>query len=401
MLALIKRTVAFHSNKSLCFVAAMKKILLVSSFFFCLPCDICAQSTGDTMYRYSEGSFLLKVPGRYELRDTNGLIEWWENMTDYLTVNNKSYHLVKRKVDGKWKIGLFHRNEGKLLLRPQYEQINNFFESRRLLSIKIDSGFFVYAVENEKRTREGFKSFRQFGNDCLAFTENSLYIYNDKLELRDSMAGPCQPAGKLSNAEREYIFLDCKESKVLLDDQYHRSAHPEWRRIVKLESKLMVVEGEHGQGVYHLGQNRPLTSYDHDPFSYELHEERFSLAKAGYHILYDSNGNILTKVQADGIACVDDLRAFFYRKGGLFKVMNSAGKILKTPDFDDFQQSNAPIGQFIARIKGEKKSNRYAWVYLEKNGQKTITGIKLLGEYKEYEPPIPSWPPNQPVPEKQ
>ena len=74
--------------------------------------------------------------------------------------------------------------------------------------------------------------------------------------------------------------------------------------------------------------------------------------------------------------------------------MNANGELLTTLTFDDFDQSKVPIGQFIARITGENKRNLYAWIYTEKNGQKTITGIKLLGEYKENVPDS-NWPPNQ------
>ena len=194
--------------------------------------------------------------------------------------------------------------------------------------------------------------------------------------------------------------MNCKESKILLDNDYHRIAHPEWKRIIDLKENFLVVEGENGFGVFHIGLNKLITTLDHKPFLYELSGPRFFLFKDSMYILYDSIGNPLTKVKAAGLARVGDFQAFFYYQNNLWKIMNYKGKILKTPEFDFFDQSKAPIGQFIARIKGEKKQNRYAWVYTKVKDQMIISSIKFLGEYKEQEPAL-NWPPNQPVEAKQ
>lgn len=122
------------------------------------------------------------------------------------------------------------------------------------------------------------------------------------------------------------------------------------------------------------------------------------LFKDSTYILYDSTGAVLTKVKAKGMSCVDNLNAFFYLQHGAWKIMNAQGKVLSPLAFDDFNQSTPPVGYFIARTLGETKRNIYAWVYAKAKGQKTITGIKLISEYKENEPV--SWPPNQPVPDQ-
>jgi len=375
-------------------------MILVLHIIFWFPHFSHGQLPVDTLARYDEGRLLIRQSNRYELRDKKGMVEWWENMSESITLDNKTYHLVKRKEDGKSKIGLFRRSEGKLILPLRYEQITGFFQSSNLVRIKGDNGFFLYSIKNGSKTRDGFESFRRFGNDCLAFNSLGMFIYNEQLELKDSLDCSFQPATQQSNGQREYIFLRCKEGNLLLDDTYQRSVHSDWKSIIRIVGNLLLVEGETGQGIYHLGQNRLLTSLDHKPFIYELHESRFVLFKDSNYILYDSTGKTLTKVQADGMACVEDLRAFFYHQDNLWRIINAEGKVLMTPDFDDFDQSKAPVGQFIARTKNENKRNRYGWVYTEVKGQKTITGIKLLGEYKENEP-APNWPPNQPVDAKQ
>lgn len=378
----------------------MRKFLRLQFLLCWLPSFLYAQSPADTLYRYPDGGFLLKIPARYEFRDSKGLIEWWEQMDNYLTINYKSYHLVKRKDGEKWKTGLFRRNEGKLFLRPEYEQVFEFFGSSRLVLVKNDNGLFIYSVDNGKRTREGFQTFRRFGNrDCLAFNENGMFIYGEDLALRDSIMGTYQPAMQLENAKNQYLFLTSKQGNLLVDDQYRSSYHPDWKDIVRLTGDLMVVECASGHGVYHLGQSRLVASCDHEPYLYELHEARFMLFKEGNYILYDSTGKTLAKARADGMMSVQNLRAFFYRQDGYWGIMNSAGNILKEPVFDHFDQSGAPVGQFIARSKGETMMNRYGWVYTEAKGERTITGIKLLGPYRENEP-APKWPPDQPVDEK-
>jgi hypothetical protein len=369
----------------------------LQSIFFWLPYFSHGQSPVDTLVRYDGDRFLIRQSTRFELRDNKGVIDWWENMSDNITLDNKTYHLIKRKEGDKWKTGLFRRSEGKLLIPPRYEQVSSFFQSSHLVILKGYNGFFLYSIKNGNKTRDGFESFRRFGNDCLAFNSLGMFIYNEQLELKDSLDCSFQPATQQTNGKREYIFLRCKEGNVLLDDKYQRSVQTDWKSIIRLEGNLLLVESELGQGIYHLGQKRLLTSLDHKPYLYELHETKFILFKDSNYILYDTTGRILTKVMARGMSCVEDLRAFFYLQNNFWKIINADGKVLKTPNFDDFDQSKAPIGQFIARTKGETKRKRYAWVYTETNGQKTITGIKLIGEYKENEP-ISNWPPNQPVP---
>lgn len=372
----------------------MKKSSLIFIAQLCFAC-LHAQSPADTLFHYPNGQFLIKNADRYELRDNKNLVEWWETMSDYISLNNKSYHLIKRN----GKTGLFQRKEGILIIPPAYEQIGKFLQSGSLVRIKGDDGFFVYSIKTGNKTRTGFQTYRLFGNDCLAFNEWGMFIYNEQLQLTDSIGGACQPASQVSNGISNFMFLRCKEQNILIDGQYHRSIHNDWKDIVKMEGNLLLVESEKGQGIYHVAKNRLLTSLDHTPYLNELHEARFMLFKDSSYILYDTTGKVLAKVKARGMSCVENLSAFFYLQDNLWKIMNAEGKVLQSPAFDDFDQNKAPVRHFIARTKGETKRNRYAWVYTESKGQKKITGIRLLGEYKENEPY--NWPPDQPVPDKQ
>lgn len=375
------------------------RISVLQSIYIWLPSLLFAQATTDTLFRYDNNRFLIKTPIRFELKDKNVLIDWWENMNETIKLDNKTYHLIKRKENETWKTGLFNRREGKLLITPQYDKIYNFFYSQNLVLLKINNGYFLYSMKNGIKTNEPFQKIRQFGKDALAIKESEMVIYSNELELKDRISGLWEPAMQVANGTKQYIFLHGKDNNVLMDEQYQRSSHPEWKNIYRLEGKLLLVEGEKGRGIYHLGQKRLLTSLDHEPNIYELHESRFVLYKSGNYILYDSTGKKIVSVRADGMSCVDNLKAFFYRQDLVWKIMNSEGKILKTPVFDDFDQSKASVGNFIARVKGEKKHNLYEWVYSGKNGQKIISGIKLLGEYKENDP-VPQWLKDQPVPEK-
>lgn len=238
----------------------MKKCLVFLVLQLAFAC-LRAQAPADTLFKYPNGQFLIKMDGRYELRDKTGVVEWWQSMTDYISLDNKNYHLIKRN----GKTGLFQRREGKLILAPAYEQIGNFLQSGSLIRVKDTVGYFVYSIKTGNRTRPGFQNFRQFGKDCLAFNNWGLFIYNEQLLLTDSIGGSCLPASQVSNGVSYFMFLNCREQRMLIDDKYNQTIHNDWKNIVLLQGNLLVVESEKGQGVYHVVKNKVLTPVDHTP----------------------------------------------------------------------------------------------------------------------------------------
>jgi hypothetical protein len=337
-------------------------------YFFLLqllsPVVIFSQTINDTISLYNDNRFLIKLPTRYELRDNNGIIDWWEKMDKYLTVDYKRYQLVTRMEGERQKTGLLRNKDGILFLKPEYEQILNLAEFPFLLKITGDKGQFVYSIKSGNVTTEFLQVFKQYINkDCLIFNASGLFIYNQDLVLKDSIIGLYKPMKHLYDYPREYFFMSSKAGNILLDNEYHISVHPEWDKIVKLEGDLMVVECQTGQGVYHLGQKRLLTTLDHERDTYELGRGRFLFYKKDNYLLYDSSGKILAKVHSRAVNSIENLKAFFYGQDDYWKVMNNSGKILSTPDFVFIEQETSPVGQFIARTKGEKIKKRYEWTY--------------------------------------
>lgn len=378
----------------------MKLVILFLTFIICI--NLNAQPTADTLNRYGSGRFLLQQNGRYELKQGDSLLSYWDKMDEVLTLDYKGYQVTKRKKGEKWVKGLFRRNEGKLFLQPEYEIVNNFFYFPDLVYVMGPAGCSVFSVITGKKTREGYSNFRQMANKyCLGFNDWGMFVYNKELELTDSIAGLRFEGRQADYGAKELLFLGYKDGFALVDDQFHLSIHPDWKNISRLTGNLLVIETVAGQGVYHIGSNKMLTTADFEPYSYEMHEDRFTLRKTGEYYLFDSSGKLQARVKGGGLACVDDLKAFFYEQNGAWGIMNAAGKILQPPAFVDFNQSTPPVGFFLARKKDETIQHRYAWVYTLIKGRKTITGIKHLGPYKETDTYQFSWPPNQPVEMKQ
>jgi hypothetical protein len=361
-----------------------------------------AQSSGDTLNRYGGGRFLLQQNGRYELKQGDSLLSYWDKMDEVLTLDYKGYQVIQRKAGEKWVKGLFRRNEGKLFLQPEYEIVNNFFYFPDLVYVKGPAGCSIFSVITGKKTREGYSNFRKMANKyCLGYNDWGMFVYNKELELTDSIAGLRFEGRQTEYGVKELLFLGYKDGFALVDDQFRMSIHPGWKNINRLMGNLLVIETAAGQGVYNISSKKMLTTADFDPFSYEMHEDRFTLRKNGEYYLFDSTGRQLARVKGGGLACVDDLKAFFYEQNGAWGIMNAAGKILQSPAFVDFNQSTPPIGFFLARKKDESVTQRYAWVYTMIKDRKTITGIKHLGPWKETDPYPVAWPPNQPVDMKQ
>lgn len=369
---------------------------------FIISINLTAQRSVDTLNRYGAGRFLLLQNGRYELKQGDSLISYWDNMDEKITLDYKGYQVIKRKKGEQWEKGLFRRNEGKLFLQPEYEIVNSFFYFTDLVYVKGATGCYVFSVITDKKTRERYSHFRQMANQyCLGFNEWGMFVYDKTLQLVDSLPGIQFEGYQQEYGSKNFLYMKTKEGFVLIDDQFKIIPAPQWTKLCRMVGNLLVVETETGQGVFHTGLRKMITPTDFEPYSYEMHEDRFLLRKGGEYYLHDSLGNIITRVRAKGMSCVDDLKAFFYYQDDKFGIMSGTGKILQSPVFDDFNTSAQPIGFFIARKKGEKEQKRYAWVYTLIKGHKTITGIKELGPWKETDPVPVAWPPNQPVEIKQ
>jgi hypothetical protein len=378
----------------------MKLAIFFLTFIICI--NLAAQRSADTLYRYGGGRFLLQQNGRFEFKQGDSLLSYWDKMDDVLTLDYKGYQVIQRKTGEKWVKGLFRRNEGKLFLQPEYEIVNNFFYFTDLVYVKGPAGCTIFSVITGKKTREGFSNFRQMATKyCLGFNEWGMFVYDKALQLVDSLPGIQFEGYQQEYGPKNFLYMKTKEGFVLLDDQFKIIPAPQWTKLSRLAGNLLVVETTTGQGVFHTGLRKMITPTDFELYSYEMHEDRFMLRKGGEYYLHDSLGNIITRVRAKGMFCVDDLKAFFYYQDDKFGIMSGNGKILQTPVFDDFNSSSQPTGFFIARKKGEKEHKRYAWVYTMIKGRKTITGIKQLGPWKEADPNPAPWPPNQPVEIKQ
>lgn len=378
----------------------MKKLILSTFLFFSV--SVFARTNSDTLKKYDNGQLLLKQNNRFELWSGDSLISHWERMEEVITVNKISYQVIMRSINGQWKKGLFSYRQGRLFLQPEHEIVNRFFYFPDLVYVKDEHGAEVFSVITGKRTGSRYSRFRQMGDKyCLGFNDWGMYVYDKSLQLIDSLAGIQFEGYQAEYGASNFLYMKTDAGYVFIDDQFKIIPTPQWTKISRLVGELLVVETSTGQGVFHTGLRKMITPTDFDPFSYEMHEDRFTFYKKGVYYLHDSLGNILASVRAKGMSCVDDLKAFFYYQDDKFGIMNGDGKILQSPLFDDFNTSSQPIGYFIARIKGEKEHKRYAWVYTLNKGEKTITGIKLLGIYKETDTNQQSWPPNQPVEMKQ
>lgn len=356
----------------------------------------------DTVRKYSNGSYLFKIPSGFELRDyKHQAISQWNEMAESFYLKSEKIQRV-RKIEGEKKTeGLFNASKGILLLDLNYEIVSRFNLPEEYALVKKGSAYAIVSLITLKSTSFSYSSACSHLNTewLMAFTENKTHIYNKQLQLIDSIPDVTGQNGLLSNNAEVFMIARTTQGVGILDKHNKLLIEKGWTRIRTMEGNRIAVSTKDGFGIYDIKKHTLIAPYQYDDYQAEYAGLHFLLLKRKQYKLIDSIGNTIFEISADGISPGYRWEAFFFAKDGLWGLINKRGEVIQSPIWNNFE--NTYLETFQASAPN-KAAIAYTYKYKETNGVKTLVSLLSTPVTPAITPLDSSLPPidNKPPPPK-
>lgn len=341
----------------------MKPAILL--FFILLNFTSNAQS--DTLWKYRNGSYVLGKGGIAELynKDNKSLESWTQS--DWAALDGIIGRKISKIVNGKRKYGLVNDNSGELLLPILYDYINEN-NSEKFLFLVTNNRTGLYSAARKLIEPKYSFVYNHVNPDLIvAADDKNLFILDLQLNIIDTIKG-FHMAGPGSTG---FLVISNWQTEALVNYDNRVYSNKEWKSIRRIWDSTMLVSNGTKFGIYDIKTERYIKSYSFDKAILEEWNKGFLLAENNQWSYYSANGIFQTTFVADS-AMLNNEKAVFFKKDGLWGLISSRGKIIQKPVWERVLRCHE-FDSFIG-VLGKNTPKFYNFIYSDFNSD--ITGIR-------------------------